>query len=44
MRLAVTTLLCCMAIAGGAIAADGHGGHERGPYPYGPAEKVDPRC
>jgi hypothetical protein len=43
MRLAVTTLLCCMAIAGGAIGAEGHGGHERGPYPYGPAEKIDPR-
>ena len=45
MRLAVTTLLCCLALMGPAIAAEeqGHGGHERGPYPYGPAEKVDPR-
>ena len=45
MRLAVTTLLCCLALAGAAGAAEehGHGGHERGPYPYGPAEKVDAR-
>lgn len=42
MRLAVTTLLCCAAMAGTGVAAEEHG-HARGPYPYDPAEKVDPR-
>ena len=45
MRLVVTTAVCgLLALVRAGTAAEDHahgGGHERGPFPYAPVEKVD---
>jgi hypothetical protein len=43
MRRVLSTIACTLLLSGSAFAADPPGGAARGPYPYGPAEQIDPR-